>query len=109
MFIASFDIVSFQTIRRVVVLFGQTMPNETLPSVNRLNFLLISDNNTLSRAGASPGLLGSMMFMPGSIFSMPLHLLMIYNVVSILDNIMGSFNRYSPFAYLGVCCIAGFV
>ena len=26
---------------------------------------------------------------------------MIYNVVSILDNIMGSFNRYSPFAYLG--------
>ena len=71
LFIASFDIVSFQTIRRVVVLFGQTMPNETLPSVNRLNFLLISDNNTLSRAGASPGLLGSMMFMPGVFFSLP--------------------------------------
>ncbi|MEO9599264.1 hypothetical protein [Parasphingorhabdus sp.] len=93
------DIVSFQTMRRAYVLIGVVMPNETLETVSRLNYLLISGWNSSSDAGASPGMLGSLFFLPGSVFALPLHLVLIYNAIGMLDNIMGP-AKYSPLAYL---------
>ncbi len=93
------EIVSFQSVRRFLVLLGSDAPNETLQTVSRLNFLIISGNNIDSDAGASPGLLGSIFFMPGSLFLLPVHMLCLYNAISIFDNIMGK-SRYGLIAYL---------
>lgn len=96
----AFDIVSYQSIRRVVILLGSEMPNETVQTVNRLNYLLISGGRFYNDTGASPGLLGSMFFLPGSILAFPFHIVLIYNAVGMLDNMMGK-ARYGPLAYLG--------
>jgi hypothetical protein len=93
------EIVSFQSIRRFQVLLGSSVPNETLQTVSRLNFLIISGNNIDSDAGASPGLLGSIFYLPGSLYMLPLHMFCLYNAISIFDNIMGK-SKYGLLAYL---------
>jgi hypothetical protein len=95
----AFNIVTFQSLRRLLVLVGFEVPNETLQTVSRLNFLIITGGNINSDAGASPGLLGSIFYLPGGIYILPLHMLCLYNAVGIFDNIMGK-SRYGSLAYI---------
>jgi len=96
----AFDIVSFQTVRRLYVLLGESVANDTLQTVSRLNFLEISGYRVASDAGASPGLLGSLFYMLGSVYALPLHMLYVLHVIRIFDNIMGP-GSYNLFAYFG--------
>ncbi|WP_221538705.1 hypothetical protein [Qipengyuania huizhouensis] len=94
------DIVSFQSSRRFLVLMGESVSNETLQTVSRLNYLEISGYRVGGDAGASPGLLGSIFYLPGSVFMLPLHMLYVLFIVRIFDNVMGA-HPYQPPAYLG--------
>ena len=51
-------------------------------------------------AGASPGLLGSLFYMLGSVYALPLHMLYVFHVIKIFDNIMGP-GSYNLFSYFG--------
>lgn len=96
----AFDIVSFQSVRRFYVLLGESVANDTLQTVSRLNFLEISGYRMTSDAGASPGLLGSLFYMLGSVYALPLHMLYVFHVIKIFDNIMGP-GSYNLFSYFG--------
>jgi hypothetical protein len=53
---------------------------EYLNTINRINYLNVSVSHSLDRAGASPGLLASFIYLPGSIFTVyliPIYLITI--------------------------------
>lgn len=96
----SIDIVSTQSFRRLIIILGGESSVDSFETVSRLNYILISGGNYESDAGASPGLLGSIFYLPGSILFLPIHLVIIYNAIGLLDDIMVH-NRYSIVVYLG--------
>lgn len=98
--VEAWNIVVHQSFRRFLVLVGESVSSETLQTVSRLNYLVISGYNVDSDAGASPGLLGSIFYLPGSFLALPVHIVCISNMIGMIDNILGK-GRYSPLAYFG--------
>ena len=94
------NILGHQSLRRLFILIGSPIPSETAQTVSRLNFLVISGNNHLSDAGASPGLLGSIFYLPGGLFALPIHIICISNMIGMFDNILGK-GKYALPSYFG--------
>lgn len=94
------EIISFQSFRRLEILFGGEVVNETLQTVSRLNYLQITPFDNGTGAGASPGLLGSLFYFPGGVLSLPLHMFYVYAVATAFDRLMGG-GRYGLPVYLG--------
>ena len=94
------EIISFQSFRRLEILFGGEVVNETLQTVSRLNYLQITPFDNGTGAGASPGLLGSLFYFPGGVLSLPLHMFYVYVVATAFDRLMGG-GRYGLPVYLG--------
>ena len=96
----AWNIVVHQSYRRFLIILGTPVPSETLQTVSRLNFLVITGNNIDSGAGASPGLLGSVFYLPGSFMALPIHIVCVYNMIGMVDNILGK-GKYSFPAFFG--------
>lgn len=94
------EIAGFQTFRRFQVLLGADIPNETLQTVSRLNYLQITAYDNGLGAGASPGLLGSLFYFPGGVAALPIHMLYVFVIVTALDKMMGN-KKYTLPVYLG--------
>lgn len=92
------SIIGHQSLRRLLILVGNPILSETHQTVSRLNYLVISNYNVASDAGASPGLLGSIFYLPGSFLALPIHIICISNLIGMIDNIIGK-GRNNPIAY----------
>jgi len=95
----AFKVTIFETGRRLSVLIGIPLESAEIKTAKRLNFLSISPNFR-ETAGASPGLLGSIFFFPGSILFLPIHIIIIQNISDCFSNIMGNNRKYNLLVYL---------